>query len=210
MGVDKLNEAIELLSHPRSAKRTSGAKRLRKLSDPQAGPALEAALRKEMRDPRTWEPKFCMILAIGDCCYREALPLLEELAEYDFEATILYDALGDAIVRLSHRDLRDAEPVLRFLNGQNDILAGGALHALATLRIVPAEDVIKQIIAYAGHLGFEGEPRMWAAVAAAGWKRELTGDFLRECQAAPPTASPRLVPAATAALKGKYYNFATL
>jgi hypothetical protein len=66
MGVDKLNDAIELLSHSRSAKRTSGAKRLRKLADPEAGPALDAALRKEMRDPRTWEPKSHMILALGD------------------------------------------------------------------------------------------------------------------------------------------------
>lgn len=205
-----LNEAIELLSHPRSAKRTSGAKRLRKLADPAAGPALEAALRKEMDDARTWEPKLNMVLALGDCGFRQALPLLEELADYDFDATILYYGLGDAIVRLSHRDSSDAGPALRLLNRQNDLLAGGGLHALATLKIVPADDAIGQIIAYARQLPLKNEPRVWAAVAAAGWKPELTREFLLECQAAPPPASPRLVPAATAALKGQYYKFAPL
>lgn len=208
--MDKLNEAIELLSHARSAKRSSGARRLRKLADPAAGPALEAALRKELRDPRTWQPKFLMILALGDCRYREALPLLTELAEDEFEATILYHALGDAIVRLSSRGPYDAEPVRRLINDHRTGVIGGAFHALATLRIVPAEDVIKEIIAYAGELPFQGEERMWVAVAAAGWNPELTRDFLLACQAAPPTACPRLVPAATAALKGKYYKFAPL
>ena len=47
---DKLREAVELLKNTKSKKRESGAKRLRKLSNEEAGPYLLDALKKEMEE----------------------------------------------------------------------------------------------------------------------------------------------------------------
>ena len=47
------DEALELLSHPRSPQRRRGAKRLRRLADTSTGPALRSALEREVRDERT-------------------------------------------------------------------------------------------------------------------------------------------------------------
>src|SRR5262245_42924676 len=95
-----MHGAIELLRHKHSAKRRSGAKRLRKLRRPESGPPLLAALRDEVRDPRTWETQYHMIMALAEAGYAPALPYVEELSRQPFEATMVYTALGDALVRL--------------------------------------------------------------------------------------------------------------
>ncbi|WP_233289190.1 hypothetical protein [Kitasatospora sp. MBT63] len=89
------------LGHRLSPKRRSAASRLRRLADPAAGPALLEALQTEVRDARTWETQYQMVMALGTCGHRPALGLLRDLARRPFEATAVYVALGDAIVRLS-------------------------------------------------------------------------------------------------------------
>src|SRR3954463_14583297 len=121
-GDNDVQEAIALLHHKQSAKRRSGAKRLRKLRQPEAGPALLAALRDEVRDPRTWETQYQMIMALAESGYGPALPYLEELSGQPFEATMVYPALGDALVRLGSASAGDAEPVLRVMAGGNERL----------------------------------------------------------------------------------------
>ena len=78
--------AVALLGDKRSARRRLGAKRLRQQPDPTAGPALLAALRLEVRDPRTWETQYHRIMALAACGYTPALPVLEELTRLPFEA----------------------------------------------------------------------------------------------------------------------------
>ncbi|MFD4766286.1 hypothetical protein [Streptomyces niveus] len=57
-------DAIRQLQDRSSAKRRSAAKRLRKLGDPYAGPALLEALKNEVRDSRTWETQ-CLPTPVG-------------------------------------------------------------------------------------------------------------------------------------------------
>jgi len=97
--LSKLSDDIQLLEDKRSPKRRSAAKRLRKLGDVAAGPALLKRLKTEVLDPRTWETQYQLIMAIGECKYLIALPFLEALSKTKFEATMIYVAIGDALVR---------------------------------------------------------------------------------------------------------------
>ena len=86
-----------------------------------------------------------MIMAMGECVYKKALPFIIELSERDFEATMIFVAIGDAIVRLS-RNGNDASSVVDLLESQNDMLIDGALRAMAMLKMVPSPDQIDQIL----------------------------------------------------------------
>ena len=205
-------DSIALLSNARSQKRVSGAKRLRKLADASAGPALLTALRNEMNDPRTWEPKYHMILALGFVGHREALPFLWELTRLETEYTIIYSGLGDAIVRLSHNSPTDLRAVLEIVQTQNFSLINGAFQAMALLRLVPDEDEIGTIIEMArnpeaeeqlqGTPKFKPGLRKWVAVAAAGWPHnKLVLEFLHECEQTPVMGVDL---AARDAIAGKY------
>ena len=67
---------IEQLQHKSSAKRRAAAKKLRKLKAKEAGPALLAALKNELKDKRTWETQYQMIMALGESGYTESLEFL--------------------------------------------------------------------------------------------------------------------------------------
>ena len=81
-----MNEIVIQLGDKKSIKRRSAAKKLRKLKDFDAGPSILAALESELKDIRTWETQYQMIMAIGECGYKPALPFLSELAKQNFEA----------------------------------------------------------------------------------------------------------------------------
>ncbi|MEU8670022.1 HEAT repeat domain-containing protein [Streptomyces anulatus] len=72
-------EAISQLQDRSSAKRRSAAKRLRRLGDPSAGPALLEALKNEVRDSRTWETQYQMTMALGTCGSPSDLSYLRDL-----------------------------------------------------------------------------------------------------------------------------------
>ncbi len=122
-----MNEIVAQLGDKKSPKRRSAAKKLRKLKDVDAGPFLLAALETELSDARTWETQYQMIMAIGECGYKPALPFLNELAKQDFEATMVYIAIGDAIVRLSTENKRDTTTILKLIDTSNEMLIDGAL-----------------------------------------------------------------------------------
>ncbi|MFC9288738.1 hypothetical protein ACFT0E_19100, partial [Streptomyces sp. NPDC057052] len=96
-----VDEAVARLGHRLSPERRSAARRLRRLADPAAGPSLLEALRREVHDPRTWKTQYEMAMALGMCGHRPALGFLRELARRPHEATMVYAALGDAVVRLA-------------------------------------------------------------------------------------------------------------
>lgn len=206
-------KAIELLRDARSPKRRSGARQLRKLENSAAGAALLVALRDEIRDPRTWETQYQMIMALGECGCTPALPYLEELSTKTFEATMVYVALGDAIVRLGRSYPDDATPVLRLIGTGNLDLIVGALQAVAMLHLRLNEPAIAQIITFASAQPrptqrHEAERiRQWTAAAAAGWQCPAVLAFLNECL---PTSDQGLQRAVTAALKGKYVKWSPL
>ncbi|WP_460607527.1 hypothetical protein [Hymenobacter terrigena] len=210
----KLAEAVELLHNSIALKRESGAKRLRKLGLPESGEILLEALKKEIKDKRTWSARYHIIAALGVVKYLPALPFLWELTHQDFDATMTYLGLGDAIVRLSILEKPLSEVWAEVLKTQNPMFIDGALRAIALLKLVPDDETIQDIIAVArqpefidGVRGYPGDKsglRYWVAAASSGWKKSLTHEFLLECQLIKDTS---LKHAADQALKGKYLKW---
>jgi hypothetical protein len=188
-GNDELQIAIELLSHRHSRKRKSGARRLRKLQDSRAGPALLLALKAELRDRRTWEPQYEMISALGECGHTPARELIEALMHQEFEATRVFTGIGDALVRLAPSPRRRIETALNLIGLTNPSLANGALKGLAGVRAIPERVEIDAIIDYA--MGFPVDearvatPHRWVAQAAAGWLQvnPRVAEYLTTCVA---------------------------
>ena len=211
----QLAEAVELLRNPKALKRESGAKRLRKLGLSEAGNAVFEALQRELKDKRTWSAKYHLIVTLGVLKHLPALPLLWELAAQEMEATILYLALGDALMRLLLSDgVTPAEAWAAILRTQRPMLFDGALRATALLKLVPDTETIRSMLAVAANPGFveqihgyPGDPsgiHYWAAVASAGWSQDLTREFLVSCQNINSTS---LQHAAELALKRKYIKW---
>jgi hypothetical protein len=178
-------EAVALLGHASSATRRRGAKRLRALAATDTAPALRAALAREVRDPRTWETQYQMIMALAMTGTSDDVPLLRSLAEQSRAATMVDVALADALVRLGREHEQDATPVFWCLDQPGDLLADGALRAVAMLRLTFSDDVVEAILDRV-----EAEPaasplRFWPAVAAAGWSGVRVEAFLHACAAGP-------------------------
>lgn len=104
--------------------------------------------------------------------HRPALPFIEDLAQRDFDATMLYVAIGDALVRLSRKHEHDASRAIATLQGANEMLIDGALRAVAMLRMVPDEASIRKIVDFASRRDPCDGVRFWVAAAAAGWPPE--------------------------------------
>lgn len=196
-------DAIGRLDDKRSAQRRSGAKRLRKLGDPAAGPALTAAIDREMADPRTWETQYQMIMALGACGYKEAVPTLQKLAQRQLEHLAVYTALGHAVVQLSSED-GGAQALRWCLDTQNPELLNGALRATATLRLFPDEKTISLVVGHVERTGPYDGLRFWAAVAAAGWAGRQVETFLKNCAAGP---RDDVAQAATSSLRREYASY---
>jgi hypothetical protein len=202
-----LAEAIEQLGDKRSARRRSAAKRLRTLADPAAGGALLEALGREVQDPRTWETQYQMIMALGTCDHRPALPFLRELALWRFEATMVYVAIGDAIVRLGREHPNDAAPVDWCLATANDMLADGALRAVAMLRLKLENAAIHRILDFTSGRDPHDAIRFWPAAAATGWDGARVKAFLIACAQGP---RQDVAEAAQASLVGRYKTYRPL
>jgi HEAT repeat protein len=203
-----VDQAMEQLDDRRSPRRRSAAERLRKLGDPAAGPPLLQALRRELTDSRTWETQYQMIMAIGACGYRPALPELYDLAQGQLGAPAAgYVPIGDALVRLDRTYPNDPAPLLWCLDIGNEQLIDGALRATAMLRLVFDDDTTNRILnLVAGRDPYDGL-RFWVAAAAAGWTGSGVRQFLTDCAAGP---RDDVAEAATTSLQGKYQTYRPL
>lgn len=130
---------IEQLKHKSSAKRRSAAKKLRKLKAKEAGPAVLEALKKELQDKRTWETQYQMIMALGESGNTDSLDFLQPLAKQEFEATMLYVAIGDAITRLIYLMENSSHKAIAQMlsNTENPLLSDGILRAIAMQKLFP-------------------------------------------------------------------------
>ncbi|MGW4379427.1 HEAT repeat domain-containing protein [Kitasatospora sp. NPDC004531] len=201
-----LDEAVAQLGHRLSPKRRSAAARLRRLADPAAGPSLTEALQREVRDTRTWETQYQLVMALGACGHRPARDLIRELAQRSFEATMVYTALGDAIIRLSTPD-ETADSLRWCLEAGTPMLADGALRAVAMQRLLLDTATIDCILDYLDPLEPYDGRRFWAAAAAAGWTGTRVTAFLQGCAAGP---RADVADAATSSLQGKYQVYSPL
>ncbi|MFG2479844.1 HEAT repeat domain-containing protein [Streptomyces fagopyri] len=198
-----LDEAVRQLGDRQSARRRSAARRLRQLAQPLAGPPLLDALQREVQDRRTWETHYQIVMALGMCDHRPALGPLRELAQDHFEATMVYVALGDAVVRLSTPE--DTAGALRWcLDSGTPMLAEGALRAVAMQRLRldsrTVDHILRPLDPYDGL-------RFWAAAAAADWSGPRAPEFLETCAAGP---RADVADAAACSLKGKYQTYRPL
>ncbi len=207
MHLPTLEEDIELLKHSRSPKRRSAAKRLRKRGDITAGPYLLSALRKEVKDTRTWETQYQLVMAIGECKYVDGLPFLKEFAAQQLEATMIFIGLGDAIVRLEIQSLEDSSPILKIMESGNDMLIDGAFRAMAMLKMVPSIDHISQILKFVSSTSIENGLRFWPLAAAPGWQGIEVDAYVTECSR---SSVQSLQYAAKLAIKHKYKKWSPL
>ena len=202
-----LSDDIQLLEDKRSPKRRSAAKRLRKLGDVAAGPALLKRAKKEILDPRTWETQYQLIMAIGECEYVDALPFLESLSETKIEATMVYVGIGDALVRLKSKGGNDVAPVLSLMMSDNHMLIDGAFRAMAMLKMVPSDDAINAILEFVSKFDIEHGIRFWPLAASAGWNGNNVEKYVSKCSQ---SSRQDLQHAAKLAGESKYYNWRPL
>lgn len=148
-----------------------------------------------------------MIMALGACDHRPAIPFLSDLAQRPLEATALYSALGESIVRLRGTEEGISIPVQWCLNSGTPLLADGALCAVAMLRAVPEPETVDCILDFLAPLPSHDGLRFWAAAAAAGWPGERVRTFLEQCAAGP---RRDVADAAATSLEGKYQTYRPL
>ncbi len=183
--MSELEILIGQLRSPHSPKRRSAAKKLRKLGDPIAGPALLDALKQELPDARTWETQYQMVMALAHCGCTEAAPLLQTLAHEKFDATMVLVAVGDAYVRLRRCSDSDPAPVFELFAVKNDeSLLDGALRAIAMLRMRFEPEVTASILEQVVARKSEGL-KFWAAAACPGWSGAAVDYFLDQCALSP-------------------------
>jgi len=207
MASPDISQLIEQLNHKSSPKRRAAAKKLRKLKAKEACPALLAALQNELNDKRTWETQYQMIMALGESGCIESLDFLTQLAERDFEATMIYVAIGDAVTRLTLINNNNIQPILKMLVNSRPMFIDGALRAIAILKLQPKQSDIEKIIHYGLALDADDNSRTWIAAAAAGWNGDSVTEYLHECIK---SNNQQMQRAAKAALKNKYLKWSPL
>lgn len=200
-------EAIRRLQDRSSAKRRSAAKRLRGLGASCAGPALLEALKKEVRDPRTWETQYQMTMALGTCGSPSDLPYLRDLVLQRGTPHAVLTAGGDAIVRLSHLEHSHTEAVRWCLSTGDETLVDGALQAVAVLRLALDQETVADVLDFVEARPPQDGIYFWPAVAAAGWTGRRVHDFLTSCASGPRSD---VAEAATTSLAGKYGTYRPL
>ena len=207
----KLSDDIELLSHSRSPKRRAAAKRLRKLGDATAGPALVAALENELSDERTWETQYQMVMAIGHCNYTDGLAFAESLVDRHLGGMVDV-AIGDTLLRLSRQHENDAARAIDFIDSDNKPLTHGAMQAIAMLRMLPDEPTIKRLIDHglSLNLGDDDWTVIWLLRAVPGWPNQLVDQLLDKWGAVPFLQQQQIHGAVDLARKHKYYKWSPL
>lgn len=206
-----ITQDIEQLTHPRSPKRRAAAKRLRKLGDAAAGPALLTALKEELKDDRTWETQYQMIMAIGYCNYTEALAFIKSLISKRIGGMIDI-AIGDAILRLSRAHDNDAEIAITFCECDNQLLTQGAMQAIAMLRMVPDDATMHRLVKHglSLELSVDDWTIIWLLRAVPGWPEDIVNPLLDKWGTIQFKQQQQIHGAVELARKRKYYKWSPL
>lgn len=202
----------EQLADPKSAKRRSAARKIRQSGDPEAGPALLAALRKELGDQRTWETQYQMIMALGHCLHFEANEFLEALS-HEGRIESVQSAIGDALFRLSGGADGDLRKAVEFIERGDPELIHGAFQAMAMERVVPSDENQAQRILDYGcslKLGQNDWAVIWLLRTVPGWPAELVEPLLNDWRTVDFKSQQQIHGAVELAHKRKYYKWSPL
>lgn len=179
------DDALLQLADRSSVKRRSAAKALRRLADHTAGPSLLEALAREVKDERTWETQYQMVMALAECRYMPALEWLRQLAGTLDDPLMLAVGVGHAVVRLGSL-AGDTDAWVRWaIATRNTSIADGAFRALAMTGTVPGADVVQEILTYLAPLQAQDGRRFWVATAAVDWEGEPVKAALRAWSSLP-------------------------
>ncbi|CAM5388602.1 HEAT repeat domain-containing protein [Streptomyces hirsutus] len=148
-----------------------------------------------------------MTMALGTCGSPSDLPYLRDLVLQRETLHAVHTAGGDAIIRLSYMEHSPTEAIRWCLSTSNETLVGGALQAVAMIRLVPDQETVTYVLDFIEDRSPHNGLYFWPAVAAAGWTGQRVHYFLTSC-----ASSPRsdVVEAATTSLAGNYGNYRPL
>jgi hypothetical protein len=182
--LSRRDELIRLLRNYHYARRRDAVIRIRRNRDRSLGPPLFDALKRECAAQRNWENLYHMIMALNEIEYKPAYDFLKELAGEEHEATILYTALGEALIRLGTRFEGDPAPLVEVLEGDNFILLDGAFRAVVRFHLCFDDTVVRKIIEFASRLqepGSEVQERYAAGGTDPAWRSPNLVKFLKRC-----------------------------
>ncbi|MGW0055881.1 hypothetical protein [Nocardia nova] len=123
-------------------------------------------------------------MALGTTGSGADVELLKKLALQPRSATTVNAALGDAIVRLGRDADNDPAPALWCLQQDVELLADGALRAVAMLRLKFPDSAVDAVLDHAEANFHDLNHKFlayWPAVAAAGWSGPRVRMFLTRC-----------------------------
>lgn len=130
----------------KSGKRRGAAKKIGKNKIMPMKQLLLEAYIKERKDTRTWETQTEMIKALGKLDYKEAIPYLKEIVDWnkDEDTITAYAALS--YIRLTRKSVNDMSIILDFLRNGNTMVFDGAVMALVYDDVIPTEQDMKKVI----------------------------------------------------------------
>jgi len=202
-------EYLEALNSGSSPKIEKAARQIFKKKLEGYCPHLIEVLEAQIKKPKAWKSQSELIKAIGATGCSQALPLLKNLVEKDFKATVLYKHLAFSIMLLQNASMTNIEFLYASIKKGNSLQIGGACSALLYNKVIPNNDDIKNILIgiepFTENEGKVIGPRVYIAALAYLWPKEQTKDFLENCLSSDSTI---LAEIAQSSLQGKepYYK----
>ncbi len=220
-----LDEVREKLVSKKSTDRLRATKKISKEKIAGLADELFLAYEKERRDPRTWEPQSEMIKALGLLNHKPAFKYIEEIVRKNVPHDMITGNASIAFVQLKRNSIFDAQPVLELLSFGSISVICGALQALAVDKMLPPKNEMEEILKisrdvnkHKDRIGLEYglmDPRIYLAIACAGWDKILCEGFLNYCietaydinRFGKPVEDNYLIAICKKSLTGKYTSF---
>jgi len=203
-----ISDIREKLFSTKSKDRLRAAKEIGKQCLKELSEDILDAYKNEIRDTRTWQTQVALIESLGIIDNKEALSFVEPIVTENKEHDAITGAAAEAYVRLTRKSINDSKPVVELLRFGNYSVLNGCLNPLGYDRMMPNDDEIKELLRLCWNLNEKKErgltdPRYGIAAACAGWKENLTQDFLHHCLATADKDTP-LTYVSENSLKRKY------
>ena len=147
---------------------------------------LTAALKEQIKNPKSWQTHCELIKAIGITGCSGALPMLKELIGKEYESTILYRQLAFSILLLEDLTSRNIDFLFLSFKKKNVSQIAGACAGVLYCKIIPTEEEVTKILSetatYTEDEGRTITPRGYIAAVAYLWPASSVKDFLESCK----------------------------